>query len=232
MKLKSIPTKKSDHYFFLFYAFYFLITQFIGFSYTASVRIENEGGLPLIAVIHGVFGGLWYALFGVQCLLITGKKVKWHMILGPSGIPIVIGVFLTGIYAVFRVNTPEEEIPFEIMSSEIVLFIMGLIYATLGFVNRKKAHAHKRYFLMSMIMLSPAGIARFWELTGIAPSEVIYFVLFLFIIPILSILAYDLLAYRRVFKATVVSLIAYALSLYPGSLLGQWVVDYIRPLFL
>ncbi len=229
---KVIPAKKSDRYFFLFYAFYFLLTQFVGFSHTASERIANEGGLPAIAVIHGIFGGLWYALFAMQGILVASKKVKIHMTLGKAGIPIIIGVFLTGIYAVFRLNTPEEDVPFELMRSEIVLFIMGLFFAGLGFRYRKKAHAHKRYFLMSMIMLSPAGIVRFWDLLGITPGEVIYFLLFLFVIPILSIIIYDLLAYRRVFKASLISLFAYMLSLWPGSILGQWIVENIRPLFL
>jgi len=227
-----IPTKKTDRYFFLAFALYFLITQAIGFSHSSVERVAKEGGLPTIAIIHGTVGALWYMLFAVQAALITKKNIRLHQRLGQVSVPLVVAVFLTGIYAIFRVNTPTEDIPFDLMKSEVGLFTLGLIYATLGYRFRRRPHDHKRYYLMSMIMLSPAGIARLMDAIGFQPSHVVVYILILFVVPLLTILAYDFFAYKKIFRGTLIGIGIYVLNLVVGSFWGGLVVDYIRPIFL
>ena len=227
-----MKTKNSDRYFFLAFALYFLITQAIGFSHSSVERVAKEGGLPPIAIIHGTIGALWYILFTVQTILINRKNIRLHKTLGLVSIPLVVAVFLTGIYAIFRVNTPVEDVPFDLMKSEVGLFTLGLIYATLGFKYRRRPHDHKRYYLMSMIMLSPAGIARLMDAIGFQPSAVIVYLLILFVIPLLLILAYDLIGYKKVFRGTLIGIGIYIVNLAVGTYWGGFVVEYIRPFFL
>ena len=224
--------KKSDRYFFLAFALYFLITQAIGFSHSSLERVAKEGGLPPIAIIHGTIGALWYILFAIQVALIAKKNFGLHKALGQLSIPLIIAVFLTGIYAIFRLKTPVEDVPFDLMKSEVGLFTLGLIYATLGFKYRLRPHDHKRYYLMSMIMLSPAGIARLMDAIGFQPSAVIVYLLILFVIPLLLILAYDLVVYKKVFRGTLIGIGIYIVNLTVGNFWGGFVVEYIRPVFL
>ena len=154
------------------------------------------------------------------------------MILGQLSTPLIIAVFLKGIYAIFRLNTPVEDVPFDLMKSEVGLFTLGLVYATLGYLYRYRKHDHKRYYLMSMIMLSPAGIARLMDAINFKPSHVIVYLLILFVIPLLIILAYDLIAYKKVFRGTLIGIGIYIINLAIGKFWGGFVVEHIRPYFL
>lgn len=175
---------------------------------------------------------MWYILYAVQMVLIRNRNIRWHKLLGKLSLYLIIAVCLTGIYAIFRLNTLPEEIPFDLMKTEVGLFTLGLVYATLGYVFRYQPHNHKRFYLMSMIMLSPAGITRLMDAINFQPSQNIIYFLILFVIPLLIILLYDILAYKKVFIGTLIGIGIYALNLAIGGFWGSFIVEHIRPSFL
>lgn len=228
-------TRKSDRIFFLAFAFYYVVIASVGFGNSTTQIIRRDGGLRTIAIVHGAFGASWFLLFLTQTVLINVRKRRLHMILGKAALPIMAGVFVTGIVALLRLHVPVEDIPHDLMISEVSLFTLGLIYAVLGITYRRNAASHKRYMLMSMILLSPAPVGRFLAFLGYpasGPSSMFAYVVIIFFIPLLAILAYDLIAYRKVFTGTAAGLALYALSLLLGPFLGRFVVDGLRPLLL
>ena len=225
-------SKTSDRYIFLAFAFYYLFTMVPAFSFSTAQVISRDGGLRTIAIIHAVFGTVWLLLFVTQTLLIKVERRRLHMRLGKAGLPIMFGVFVTGILAVFRLHLPVEDLPHQLVASEVGLFTLGLVYATLGVVYRKSAPSHKRFMLMSMILLSPAGMGRLLMLLGFDSSEsILPFVIIIFGIPFLSIAAYDIIAYRKVFPATAIGIAMWVVTMALQPVWG-FVANVVRPLLI
>lgn len=226
--MKFIPTKKADHYFFFIFATYYLITSVLGFGSSSSNIIANGGEIPYRAIIHGTLAGCWYILFFVQVLLIILKKRKSHIKIGKILIPLMIAVFISGIYVVLlRDPIPSfEKVPFEAMGMEIGLFFIGIIYAMLGYFYRNNPHYHKRYLLYTIIILSGAGMVRFYSFLDIAINPL----LVIYAIPLLLIFVYDLLIYRKLFKATWIAFLIFLVHLFLLSSVFGVVADYLRPI--
>ena len=222
-----IPTKKADHYFFFIFAIYYLTTSFLGFGYSSSRIIANGGEIPFRAIIHGVLAGCWYFLFFTQVLLIILNKKKSHIKIGKILIPLIIAVFISGIYVVLlRDPIPFEKVPFEVMGNEIGLFFIGIIYAVLGYIYRNNPHYHKRYLLYNIIILSGAGIVRFYSFLNIGINHL----LVIYAIPLLMIFIYDLIIYRKLFKATWIGFLIFLFNLFLLSNIFGMVADYLRPI--
>lgn len=225
-------SRTSDRYFFSAFALYYLVTMLIGFGHSTAQVMERDGGLRTIAIVHGIVGTVWLLLYVTQTWLIAGRRWKLHMTLGVAGLPVMVGVFVTGIIAVFRLHLPAENLPIGLMHSEVALFTLGLVYAVLGIGYRKRVAWHKRFLLMSMILLSPAGIARVVQFIGYEPASVVAYLFIIFLIPLFAIVVYDLVAYRKVFGGTIIGLVLYALNLALGGVWGELVVNTVRPLLL
>ncbi|UWX53786.1 hypothetical protein NYZ99_11610 [Maribacter litopenaei] len=165
--MKVIATKKADHHFFSIFALYYVITSVVGFGSSSSGIIENGGEIPIRAIVHGALAGCWYFLFFAQVLLIILNRRKLHIKVGKILVPLIIAVFVSGIYVVLlRAPIPFETVPFEVMGNEIGLFFIGVIYALLGYIYRNNPHYHKRYLLYTLIILSGAGVVRFYSFLG------------------------------------------------------------------
>ena len=226
--IKTIPTKKADHYFFSVMAVYYLVTAFIGFGYSSTKIISNGGEIPVRAIIHGTLGAVWYFLFFFQVLLIIIHRKRLHMKLGNISVPLIILIFITGIYVVLlRKPLSFESAPYAFMGSELALMLMGIIYVALGYKYRYNAHYHKRYYLMSIIILSGAGILRFYSFLGL---EMFNALVVIYLIPFSLLFLYDLMAYRRVFKASWIGFLIYVLFQYALGIPFQMLADFFRPL--
>lgn len=225
-------SKKSDRYFFVAFAFYYLLTMVPAFSFSTVQVISRDGGLRTIAIIHAVFGTVWLLLFVTQTVLIKAERRRLHMRLGQAGLPVMFGVFVTGILAIFRLHLPVEDLPHDLVASEVGLFTLGLVYAILGVAYRKSAPSHKRFMLLSMVLLSPAGMGRLLMMLGFEMSgPPLPFILIIFGIPFLSMIAYDILAYRKVFLATAIGIAMWVVTMALHPVWG-FVVDVVRPLLV
>ncbi|WKK81405.1 hypothetical protein [Marivirga arenosa] len=223
-----IPTKRIDHYFFPIVGSYYLVTALLGFGYSTANRLSAEGVLPFRVIVHGLLGGIWYAMFFLQVILIAAGRKNAHMKLGSYSVPIMILVFISSIYTVLlRDPISFEKVPFSIQGFEIGLFTIGLIYVLLGYIYRYRAHHHKRYYLMSIVILSGAGINRFYKFIGV---EMFNEFLIIFFLPLLLIVVYDLLIYRRLFKASWIGILLFVFNMLVLSRLLQLLADYLRPI--
>lgn len=223
-----MPTKKADHYFFSAMAIYYLVTALLGFGYSSTRIISNGGEIPLRAIIHGTLGGIWYSLFFLQVVLILLKKKKLHMKIGKVSVPLIMLIFITGIYVVLlRQPLSFEPTPFAFMGNELALMLMGVIYVVLGYVYRYKPHDHKRYYLMSIIILSGAGILRFFSLLEINMFNTLVIIYF---IPFLLIFLFDLIVYRKLVKASWMGFLIYILFQFVLAGFFTMLADTLRPL--
>ncbi|UZR96303.1 hypothetical protein [Chondrinema litorale] len=223
-----IPSKKADHYFFSVMAIYYLTTALLGFGYSSTNIISNGGEIPLRAIIHGTLGGIWYFLFFLQVLLIVIKKKELHRKLGNTSVPIILLVFITGIYVVLlRKPLSFEPAPFAFMGGELALLLLGVIFTVLGFMYRYNPHYHKRYYLMSIIVLSGAGILRFFNFLEV---KMFNDLVVIFFIPFLLIFLFDLIVYRKLFKATWIGFLLYIFFQFVLAGYLKMIADYLRPL--
>ena len=150
------------------------------------------------------------------------------MKLGNISVPLIILIFITGIYVVLlRKPLSFEPAPYAFMGSELALMLMGIIYVALGYKYRYNAHYHKRYYLMSIIILSGAGILRFYSFLGL---EMFNALVVIYLIPFSLLFLYDLMAYRRVFKASWIGFLIYVLFQYALGIPFQMLADFFRPL--
>ncbi|MBG42976.1 MAG: hypothetical protein CL530_03310 [Aequorivita sp.] len=225
--MKFVPTKKADHYFFFIFASYYLIASVLGFGYSSSRIISNGGEIPVRAIIHGALAGCWYFLFFAQVLLIILNKKNLHIKIGKVLIPLIIAVFISGIYVVLlRGPIPFEKVPFEAMGNEIGLFFIGVVYAVLGYIYRNNPHYHKRYLLYTIIILSGAGIVRFYSFLDITINHLVV----IYAIPLLLIFVYDVIIYRKLFKATWIAFLIFLFHLFLLSQFFGMIADYLRPI--
>ena len=203
--------KPIDRLFFSGFALYFLAVNVVGFSTNIYRSYAFGTGTPGNEYVHGVFAASWVLLFTVQTLTIGSGRTKLHMRLGKLAIPILILVLITGYYVALRPHQTELSVPVSLVSSEFGLFTLVTVLGTLGIVYRRRPSAHKRYMLMTIIMMSTAGLNRVMQLADIqVDPPAILFVLFW---PLLLLLAYDIVVYRRLFLPSVLGVALLVLTL-------------------
>lgn len=136
-------------------------------------------GLPLHVVAHGVLATAWMSLFFAQTLLIASGRRDIHRKLGTSGLFIAVGVFATGVYALFRaiprliaLGNPSdpaiviaEQLP--AMSGDVSTFVTFSLAVGGAVYFRRRPETHKQLMLLASMMLVPPGISRVWFNSGV-----------------------------------------------------------------
>ena len=112
------------------------------------------------------------------------------------------------------------------MGNEIGLFFIGVVYAVLGYIYRNNPHYHKRYLLYTIIILSGAGIVRFYSFLDITINHLVV----IYAIPLLLIFVYDVIIYRKLFKATWIAFLIFLFHLFLLSQFFGMIADYLRPI--
>lgn len=157
--MKKLHKHTSRPSFFLLIAILGFVAIHVGFSTTFLFPVARGSfKAPISIYIHGVFAFCWILLFLVQTLLIHFKNYKLHKSLGLLGLFIALGTAITIIpAALFAV---EKELKLGLGDTAISgllgtctssLMFLSLVLAGLYF--RKKPEYHKRFILLSVIVL-------------------------------------------------------------------------------
>ena len=178
---------------------------FIGFSPTYFRAGMLHAPLPApILHIHGAVFTLWMLIYLIQSAFISAKRVQWHRSFGAVAfclppIMIVLGT-IAAINALHRgvsIGPLDPAVSLAIPLLGIAWFTV-LIWA--AWQTRRRPDAHKRLVLIATIALSDAALGRFpWDRMGLSPAAGAVISLG---IVILFLIAYDLIALRRIHRST------------------------------
>lgn len=185
--------QRDDFYFYMAWAL--AIAVFVGFAPTFYLggsfdlpRLHLEGmeqrpSRPL-EHMHGFIATLWVALFIAQTGFVRSTKISRHRKLGIAGM--VLGVILVVQIVVLMFQTASArnaagilDEPFVTLTNRIfwgnvVMVVPIAVLMTVGYLNRRNRHIHRRLMLLLMLCLLPATVGRIarFELPGLPMAAV------------------------------------------------------------
>ena len=192
-----------ERIFFVFMAVLLCAVVYVGFSPTYFGAGFVKAPLPTpILHVHGAIFTLWMLLFVIQTALISARRVAWHRSFGIISfllppIMIVLGVVaaINALHRGVRIGPLDPETSLAIPLLGIAWFTVIIYYA---WQTRRRPDAHKRLILLSTVALTDAALGRFpWNRVGLAPGAGAVVGLGILI---LLVLAYDLIALRRIHR--------------------------------
>jgi len=181
------------------------VVVFVGFFRTFFGAGFLEAPLPSpILRVHGIVFTAWMVLFITQAALICARRVAWHRTLGIAAfflppLMIVLGA-IAAIDALGRKVSIGALDPATSLAIPLCNIAAFAIVIAAAWRARRRPDAHKRLVLLATIGLSDAALGRFpWAQMGIptAAGAVIGLAAL-----ILAVVAYDVLALRRVHRST------------------------------
>jgi hypothetical protein len=180
-------------------------TVFAGFAPTYYLK-SLFGAPPLIPLLHlhGAIFTSWIALLLIQTTLVSANRTDIHRRLGIAGGLIAVLLVIVGtVTAITRVKQGAAPAggPPPLVFLAIPLFDM-VVFSCLvsaGFYFRRRPDVHKRLMMLATVSILAAAIARlpFGILKAGPPAFFGLTDLF-----ILAFVVYDLIAHRRVHRAT------------------------------
>ena len=186
-----------------------IATILLGFRATYFPLGERPVALSSwVIILHGSVFSLWLALFFIQTVFISIRKVKWHMSLGLSIYGLAVLVFPLGLFAA------ADELKRKVAAGPPWLFgyeprtfslvsVMGItMFGTLiawSYIVRRNPAAHKRLALYATVCMMDAGIDRWpWDAWGIDHTWSPWVYTAFLLLPVI----YDLVSIRKIHWAT------------------------------
>jgi hypothetical protein len=198
----QLPGRRYDKVFFGSMSILLLLIALIGFGRSYYLAGIFRAPLPApIVHVHGALNTAWMLLLVVQALLVSAKKIKWHMTLGIAGF--CLAVLMVGIGFVVSANQLHRYSTHpRILSFESIPFFEQVCFAVLvafAFTLRRKAAVHKRLILLATIAMMNAALSRFPLHAAESPIFTVCGICGLLAL----MLGYDLWALHRLHGATV-----------------------------
>lgn len=191
-----------DRSFFVLTAYWFIFISIIGFGMTAILRDYSKVSTYLI--LHGISFTTWMFIYLTQCYLISNKKIKWHMLLGKISMVILVIILITT-YGTVVWKMSEGRKSFEEAAGNIIGITIGFIVTWVAVYFRKQPYKHKRVMLTAMVFLTGAAVQRACGFLGLGATGIA--VIIMSIIPLVSLVIYDLLLFRKLKKLGVILLL-------------------------
>lgn len=204
--------------------YYFAVTTFLLLILTIAAFLDNlvtDIGQPSNSdpkfIIHGLLCGAWMMLLFVQAGLIRTRNIRLHRKLGVAGMAVAIGVTLSTIWLFIAAWKGWAAMTPEVKANRFLLPSFSLCVA-LAFVNRARPDWHKRLiYVGTLFMLDPVLARCFdpfvvpWFMTGWSEPQIEsaflpwFFATWLAFF--LSLIAYDIIALRRVHPVSAIALL-------------------------
>jgi len=197
--------RSREHLFYFGMSIAIVATVFAGFAPTYYLR-SFFGVPPLMPLLHlhGFVFTSWIAIFLVQTTLVTARRTEVHRRLGIAGGVIAMLVVIVGtITAITRAKQGAAPLdgppPRVFMAIPLFDMLMFSILVGAGFYFRRRPDVHKRLMMLATLSILAAAIARlpFGILKAGPPA--FFGLTDLFIV---ACVVYDLIALKRVHKAT------------------------------
>lgn len=177
----------------------------IGFTPTYFGAGVFRAPLPSrIVHFHGAVFSVWMVLYLVQTAFISARKVRWHRTFGTIAfclppIMVVLGV-IAAVDALHRGVQIGPLDPAVSLAIPLIGIVSFAIVISASWATRRQPDAHKRLILLATMGLTEAAWGRFpWVKMGIPPAGGAVGGLGILV---LLLVVYDLVALRRVHRAT------------------------------
>jgi MFS family permease len=162
-----------EHAFYVGMALALVVLVAAGFAPTFFARSLTEAGpLPLLIVLHGVFGTAWVLLFAAQTSLVAARRIAWHRRLGWVAAAVAIAFVASGVVVIAALERShgEEALAWRaphVFTNGAPLCAFALLVLA-GVWQRASAARHKRLMLLAAVVLLPPAIGRLFATIGIA----------------------------------------------------------------
>lgn len=183
-----------DRMFFSLIGLWFVVLTVVGFSPSFFFRNRPEP-LPVHQIVHGVVYSTWVVLFFVQALLISTRRVRWHITLGVASAFLLLLMIPVGFYVVL-VKTAAGLKSIDEAGFNLTELALGIALAFAGLASRKRPFVHKRLMLFATLMLTVAAADRVALVLGL--EELRLFRKLLAAAPAIALVGYDIFLRRQV----------------------------------
>lgn len=202
--------------FFFYMTIGLILVVVSGFSVLAFQRPGGPLATPLYLHVHGGIFLSWFLLLAVQSRLASRGTLDLHRKLGRLSIVLACIIVLVGYFVIrMAVHKPGFTIAGRpaVFGAVFPIFdmITFSIAYSLGILFRRRMHAHKRFMLISAVMMIDPAVARLVLGLGGPGSLILVLELSIFVV----MLTYDVARLQRPHWATLVGL---------GLYLGAFVV--------
>jgi hypothetical protein len=208
--------RRRERLFYTGMAVAFVLTVFAGFARTYYLRpYFGTPSLTPLLHLHGIVFSLWLVLLLTQTVLVAAHRTNIHRRLGIAGGVLAVLMVLVGTStAIIRAKIvevpPGAPSPLVFLTVPLGDMLVFAILVGAGFYYRRRVDVHKRLMLLATISILPAATARLPLAFIQQVGPLAFFGLAdLFIV---VCLLYDLVARRRLHRATVLGGIVVVVS--------------------
>lgn len=187
--------------FYLGFGLISLAAAITGFSTTYILPMSHSAfSAPAVVHLHGLLCLIWVLLFIVQTLLVQGRRTPLHMQLGRIGIPVALGVLISGMGTAFWATGRDIEsdpIAYTTMIGTLTSLAVFAGFVIFAIAMRRKPDWHKRLMMLATIVVLWPAYFRFRHLMPWVPRPDIWFAIVLADLPIVIAAMRDRLRYGR-----------------------------------
>lgn len=145
------------------------VIVFIGFAPSFYLRglipfpRPNPSMTPLI-LAHGIVFSGWIALFYAQTRLVAANRRDLHMRLGLAGfglgLVMLCMMVVVSVQQIARATQPPYIDPVSFSAVPLISIPAFVIFLWMGWANRRDAQVHKRFMLLSALLMMEPAIGR------------------------------------------------------------------------
>lgn len=203
--MANVWARDRANWFYLGLGLWGLTAVILGFGNTYALPMaQRDFNAPAVVHLHGAFCLSWLALFIVQCTLVRGSRTPIHRKLGLLGIPIAIGILISGmgtaLWATSR-DLPTFDLAPTTTIGTLTSLSLFLAFVVAAVLMRRRPDWHKRLMLLATIVVLWPAFFRFRHLLPFVPRPDIWLGLVLADLPIAIAAIRDKLRYGRVHPA-------------------------------
>ncbi len=174
--------------FYFGFALVSLAAVVTGFSTTYILPIaQGSFSAPPIVHLHGALCLGWVLLLALQTILVRQLQTPWHRKLGYLGVPIALGVFVSGLgTATWATRRDLDKIPtaFSTMTGTLTSLTIFLALVIFGVAMRRRPDWHKRLLMLATVAVLWPAYFRFRHLLPWVPRPDIWLAFVLADLPI------------------------------------------------
>ncbi|MBK7426666.1 MAG: hypothetical protein IPI60_06385 [Saprospiraceae bacterium] len=186
-------------YYFQSISILLLVLSLIAFSDNLITDVGQKSNSSPMFIIHGLIMFAWFIVFAVQANFIRKGNYISHMRWGIAGMITAIGVFLSTLYVFITVYKGWDAMAFYIKANRFFMLSFAVLVA-LAYIYRKNRDLHKRFILMSTLLIMEPILSRVSGRLNVENFEAFLAIIWnaLFI----SLFVYDWILMKKVHKIT------------------------------
>lgn len=193
-------------YFFVALGLFTVVIALVAFV-PEYVRM-TAGTFPIAWVlhIHGALMGAWLAMFVVQAVLASTRRVALHRKIGPYGFALGIAVWASMVFVELRLliahPLPAQLPEYDELLQGPCIFLTFLVLLFWAYHERRRPEWHKRLMTIATFVALVAPIERIVWLPELGVGYIWASFLWMDLCIVVALFTYDMVAAKRLYPAT------------------------------